>query len=92
MTDGQVDDHVVRHVSELAKVDLDGDEIERFAVEFEAILEWFTALDDVPAVEEHESFENVLRPDAVRASLPAEKALENATETEDGYFRGPPVG
>jgi aspartyl-tRNA(Asn)/glutamyl-tRNA(Gln) amidotransferase subunit C len=32
-----------------------------------------------------------MRPDEVREALSQEEALENAPETEDGYFKGPRV-
>ena len=43
-----VDDEEVRHVAQLARVDLDEAEIELFAEQFAEILEHFEALDDVP--------------------------------------------
>jgi aspartyl-tRNA(Asn)/glutamyl-tRNA(Gln) amidotransferase subunit C len=32
-----------------------------------------------------------MRPDEVREGLSQEEALRNASETEDGYFKGPRV-
>jgi aspartyl-tRNA(Asn)/glutamyl-tRNA(Gln) amidotransferase subunit C len=45
----------------------------------------------VPAVERDPELTNVMRPDEVAESLDREAALENATETEDGQFKGPRV-
>ena len=86
-----VDDEEVRHVAELARVDLDDDEVERFTEQFGDILEYFEALDDVPEVEPDADLANVMRPDEVREGLTQEEALRNAPETEDGYFKGPTV-
>ncbi|WP_178916760.1 Asp-tRNA(Asn)/Glu-tRNA(Gln) amidotransferase subunit GatC [Natronomonas gomsonensis] len=86
-----VDDEEVRHVASLARVDLDDEEVELFTEQFGDILEYFEALDDVPEVEREAELANVMRPDEVRESLSQEEALENAPETEDGYFKGPKV-
>jgi aspartyl-tRNA(Asn)/glutamyl-tRNA(Gln) amidotransferase subunit C len=86
-----VDDEEVRHVASLARVDLDEEEVERFAEQFGDILEYFEALEEVPEVEREEELTNVMRPDEIREGLSQEEALRNAPETEDGYFKGPKV-
>jgi len=86
-----VDDEDVRHVARLARVDLDDGEVARFAEQFGDILEYFEALDDVPAVEPEPDLANVMRPDEVEEGLTQEEALRNAPETEDGYIKGPKV-
>ncbi len=90
MTDA-VDPEAVRHVASLARVDLDEEEVDAFAEQFAAILEHFETLDDVPEVEAEPELVNVLRTDDVRDCLDRDEALRNAPETEDGYFKGPPV-
>ncbi|WP_435096030.1 Asp-tRNA(Asn)/Glu-tRNA(Gln) amidotransferase subunit GatC [Halarchaeum sp. P4] len=91
MSDSAVDDEEVRHVAELARVDLDEAEVERFADQFGDILDYFEALEEVPDVEAEPELVNVMRPDEVEESLDQEAALENAPETEDGFFKGPKV-
>ncbi len=91
MSDPTVEPEDVRHVAELARIDLSEAEIEAFREEFEAILEYFERLESVPAVDATETDRNVLRPDEPRPSLSQEAALENAEETEDGYIKGPRV-
>lgn len=91
MSDTPVDAEEVRHVAELARVNLDDDEVEEFSAQFADILEYFDALDDVPEVEAESDLVNVMRPDEVRDSLDREEALRNAPETEDGFFKGPRV-
>jgi aspartyl-tRNA(Asn)/glutamyl-tRNA(Gln) amidotransferase subunit C len=81
----------VRHVAELARVNLDDDEVEEFATQFADILEYFDALDEVPEVERESDLVNVMRPDEVHEGLTQEEALANAPETEDGFFKGPRV-
>ncbi|SDK18145.1 Asp-tRNA(Asn)/Glu-tRNA(Gln) amidotransferase subunit GatC [Natronorubrum texcoconense] len=81
----------VRHVAELARVDLADDEVDQFTRQFADILEYFETLDEVPEVDREADLTNVMRPDEERDSLDREAALENASETEDGYFKGPNV-
>jgi aspartyl-tRNA(Asn)/glutamyl-tRNA(Gln) amidotransferase subunit C len=96
MSDDADDDSVVsreevRHVADLARVDLDESEVEEFADQFGAILADFQALDEVPEVDREADLVNVMRDDEVREGLSQEEALSNAPETEDGFFKGPRV-
>ena len=87
----EVGTETVEHVAELARVDLEAGERERFAEQFADILGYFETLDEVPAVEREPELTNVMRPDEVADSLDREAALGNAPETEDGKFKGPRV-
>ena len=91
MTDSPVDAEDVEHVADLARVDLDPEDVEVFTAQFRDILEYFEALDEVPEVEAEPELVNVMREDEVRDSLSQEDALANAEETEDGRFKGPRV-
>jgi len=91
MSDAAVDADEVRHVADLARVDLEEDEVERFTEQFAAILDHFETLEDVPDVEAEPDLVNVMRPDEIEDGLTQEEALENAPETEDGFFKGPKV-
>jgi aspartyl-tRNA(Asn)/glutamyl-tRNA(Gln) amidotransferase subunit C len=86
-----VDHEEVEHVASLARVDLNEAETERFAAQFDDILSYFEALDEVPEVDAATELDNVFRHDEVREGLTQEEALANAPETEDGYFKGPNV-
>lgn len=86
-----VDPEEVRHVAELARIQLDDDEVERFAEQFAEILSYFDTLDRVPEVEAEEELVNVMRADDVGECLRREEALRNAPDVEDGYFKGPRV-
>lgn len=81
----------VRRVADLARVDLSDEEVEQFAEQFEAVLADFETLDAVPEVESEPDLVNVMRADEVEEGLTQEEALSNASETEDGYFKGPRV-
>jgi aspartyl-tRNA(Asn)/glutamyl-tRNA(Gln) amidotransferase subunit C len=88
----ELDAEDVRHVAELARVDVTDKEAEEFVDEFNDVLGYFETLDDVPDdVEAEDDFENVMRADEPRPSLSQDDALANAEETEDGYFKGPSV-
>ncbi|WP_323192360.1 Asp-tRNA(Asn)/Glu-tRNA(Gln) amidotransferase subunit GatC [Halostella sp. PRR32] len=91
MSDTPVDPDEVRHVADLARVDVDDDDVDRFTEQFADILDYFETLDEVPEVERDADLVNIMRPDEVRESLSQEEALANAEETEDGYFKGPNV-
>ena len=81
----------VRKVADLARVDLTDEEVEEFAEQFEAVLADFETLDEVPEVEDEPDLVNVMRADEVEEGFTQEEALSNASETEDGYFKGPRV-
>jgi len=91
MSDSPVDADEVQHVADLARVDLDDDEREEFAAQFADILDYFETLDAVPEVDSDPELVNVMRADEVEESLSQDEALQNAPETEDGFFKGPSV-
>ncbi|MHB9285975.1 Asp-tRNA(Asn)/Glu-tRNA(Gln) amidotransferase subunit GatC [Halobacteriales archaeon Cl-PHB] len=86
-----VDAETVEHVADLARIDLAEADTARFADQFADILAYFETLDEVPEVDRDADLTNVMRPDEERECLDREVALENAPETEDGYFKGPRV-
>lgn len=91
MTEDTVDADDVRHVADLARVDLTAEEVETFRDQFAEILEYFDMLEEVPGTEPAPDLVNVLRPDEPRRGLSQTEALSNAPETEAGKFKGPRV-
>ncbi|MFC6963464.1 Asp-tRNA(Asn)/Glu-tRNA(Gln) amidotransferase subunit GatC [Halocatena marina] len=91
MTEDAVDSEEVRHVADLARVALDEGEVDLFVEQFATILAYFDSLDEVPEIEQETDLVNVMRTDEERACLDPAEALQNAPETEDGYFKGPRV-
>ena len=84
----------VLHVAKLARLGLTEAEVETMTGELSGILEHVDRiaaldLDDVEPTTHVVALENVLRPDEPRPSLPRERALENAPDPADGYFRVP---
>lgn len=80
----------------LARLRLDESEISQFQKDIAEMLEYVKTLDQVdtssiqPQSQETNAG-NVLREDAVTQSLSADKALKNAPERVDNYFKVPKV-
>ena len=91
MTEPVVDTEDVSHVADLARVDIDEAELDRFTDQFADILGYFETLEEVPEVDSDSELVNVMRPDETRESLSQEEALQNAPDSEEGYFKGPKV-
>lgn len=82
----------VEHIAELADVGITPQEVEEFTHQFNAILDYFDILDQVPEGSEAGSaIFNVLREDDVIPSLPPEDAIGNAPSAEEGFIRAPRV-
>ena len=69
-------------------------EIKKFVPQLKEILEYFSKLDEVNTAKVKPSFQpvelkNMLREDKIKKCLSQDKALENAKEKKDGYFKGP---
>lgn len=86
----------VRHVAKLARLALTDAEVERFGPQLESILEYVAKMDrlDVSNVEPMAHalpLTNVLREDVVTPSLPVDKVLQNAPESDGPFFKVPKV-
>ena len=80
----------------LARLELSAEELERYREQLSAILDYVAQLQalDTAAIPPTSSVlppRSVLRPDEARPGLEREALLRNATETEAGQFRVPPV-
>jgi aspartyl-tRNA(Asn)/glutamyl-tRNA(Gln) amidotransferase subunit C len=89
-----IDRDQVLHVARLARLELSDEEIERMAGELSGILEHVDRisaldLDGVEPTSHVVELENVLRADEPEASLPRDRALEQAPDPADGAFRVP---
>ncbi len=92
----KVEREVVRHVAELGRLSIKEEEVEGFADQLGQVLKWADKLgeldlDDVEPTAHVLDMENVFREDERRSSLSTEKALENAPDKEDGYFKVPRI-
>lgn len=86
----------VTYVADLARIEFDDAQVEKLADELGAVLDYANKLNelDTSAVKPTEHIlpvQNVFREDCVRESLPIEKVLANAPESEAGCFKVPRV-
>jgi aspartyl-tRNA(Asn)/glutamyl-tRNA(Gln) amidotransferase subunit C len=86
----------VAYVARLARLELTGEELERFTVQLGAVLDHAAdveALDvaDVEPTSHPLALVNVLRDDIPRASLERDEVLAAAPSVENDRFRVPPV-
>ena len=96
MPEQKISPEQVRHVAKLARLALTDEEVARFGPQLESILEYVAKMDrlDVTNVEPMAHplpITNVLRQDVVTDSLPVEKVLQNAPETDGPFFKVPKV-
>lgn len=88
--------HEIEHVAKLARLSLRDDEKQLFTGQMEAILAYVETLnelitDDISPTSHAVPMENAFRPDCVAPSIGHERALANAPDTNETYFRVPPV-
>jgi aspartyl-tRNA(Asn)/glutamyl-tRNA(Gln) amidotransferase subunit C len=86
----------VQHVAKLARLALPPDRLEKLAGQLESIIEYVDKLQkaDVTGVEPMAHalpISNVFREDVVEPSLPVEKVLGNAPDSDPPFFRVPKV-
>jgi aspartyl-tRNA(Asn)/glutamyl-tRNA(Gln) amidotransferase subunit C len=87
----------VRHVARLARLGLSDDEVERFRVELEKILDHVSTiagldLVGVPVTSHPLDLENVFGDDVEEPCISREEALANAPDPTPTGFRVPPIG
>ena len=92
-----IDREQVLHVARLARLRLPEAEVERMTGELSSVLDHIEKigeleLEDVAPTSHVTDLENVLRADEPRPSLPRERALEEAPETDGEGFRVPSPG
>jgi len=86
----------VLHVAGLARLELTGEEVERFREQLNAILEAVGKvaeldLADIEPTAHPLELVNVWAEDEPRESLAVDEALANAPDREAGFFRVPPA-
>lgn len=86
----------VKDVAENARINLEEDEAEQFAEEFENILEVFDKLDRVDTEDVEPAFHPIdtgaeSREDTEEECLDSQEVFANTDNEEDGYFKGPSV-
>ena len=96
MSTGRISRDDVAHVADLARLELDDDQIDHFTDHLGSVLDHASEieeldLDDVPPMTNPRSLSNVLRADVVGATLERDAVLDVAPAAEDGRFRVPPI-
>src|SRR5256714_15694269 len=86
----------VQHVAKLARLALPKEKLQTLAQQLESILEYVAKISevDVSGVEPMAHalpLRNVMRDDVVEPSLPLEKVLMNAPETDGPFFKVPKI-
>lgn len=92
-----IDRKQVLHVARLARLRLDEHEVETMTGELSKVLDHIEKiseldLDDVEPTSHVVELENVLRDDTPRPSLPRDKALDQAPDSDGIGFRVPSPG
>jgi aspartyl-tRNA(Asn)/glutamyl-tRNA(Gln) amidotransferase subunit C len=87
---------VVRKVSEVARLNLTDEEVEKFTPQLAEILDAFSKISEVDTSSTQMSIQpvplsNVLRDDEPSSCLSVDDALSNAKHKKDSYFKGPKV-
>lgn len=85
-----------RHVAKLARLALDESHLQRLTGQLESILEYVNKLQQVNTAGVEPlahalPLHNVFREDVVEPSLPLDKVLQNAPQTDGPFFKVPKV-
>lgn len=86
----------VTHIADLARLSLSDEEISLYREQLSAILDYASRLQQVdtrgiPATSSVLPLQSMLREDTPVPGLDIDKALQNASKTEDRQFKVPPV-
>jgi aspartyl-tRNA(Asn)/glutamyl-tRNA(Gln) amidotransferase subunit C len=89
-----VDAEEVEKVAENARIEIDEEEAEEFADDFEEILDMFETLDEIDTEDVEPAFhpvetESKSREDEEEETLEKEEVFRNTGNEEEGYFKGP---
>ncbi|MEK6690171.1 MAG: Asp-tRNA(Asn)/Glu-tRNA(Gln) amidotransferase subunit GatC [Nitrospirota bacterium] len=86
----------VEHVSRLARLELSDEEKETFTKQLNNILTYVEKLNeldtkDVEPTSHVLQIQNIFKEDEIRESLPRERALSNAPDRTDEFYRVPKI-
>lgn len=91
-----IDKNEIEHVAKLARLALGDDEKQLFTDQMGAILAYVETLNELDTANVQPTshavpMENAFRPDCVAPSIGHDRALANAPDKNETYFRVPPV-
>jgi len=86
----------VEHVAMLARLEITEEELKTYTEQLNSILEYAAMLEklnteDIKPTAHAVPIHNVLREDVVKTSMDREKALSNAPDAEEGFFKVPRI-
>jgi aspartyl-tRNA(Asn)/glutamyl-tRNA(Gln) amidotransferase subunit C len=86
----------VKHIANLARLELNEEELVRYREQISSILAHFEQLqaldtEDIPPTASVSAVESTLRADQSRPGLVLDALLQNAPDTDDNQFRVPPI-
>jgi aspartyl-tRNA(Asn)/glutamyl-tRNA(Gln) amidotransferase subunit C len=92
----KIDRKTVEHICEVAKLELDEKEIDKYMKDLDGILEVFKQIDEVDTSSVEPAFhpykaENVWREDKVEKKEEGWDPFSNTKLKEKGYFKGPKI-
>ena len=92
----EVDKELLKHVAEVARLELTEKEIREFLLQLKEIIEAFSEIQKVDTKNTRPSYhpvelKNHVREDRAASCLTNEDALKNTEHRKDGYFRGPRI-
>jgi aspartyl-tRNA(Asn)/glutamyl-tRNA(Gln) amidotransferase subunit C len=96
MSDKKIDIEQVRHVARLSRLALNDAQLTKLAGQLESIIGYVAKISqvDIAGVEPMAHalpIQNVFRDDVIEPSLPLEKVLQNAPDTDGPFFKVPKV-
>lgn len=91
-----MDEATVRHVAKLARLKLSDADVKRFAGDFAAITGYLAQLskvpvEGVPPTVHPVADKDLWREDSAASSFTREQAVANAPQSEQNFFKVPPV-
>jgi aspartyl-tRNA(Asn)/glutamyl-tRNA(Gln) amidotransferase subunit C len=94
--DKKIDEQLVRKVAKLARLELSDAEVEEFAGQLSAILDYVARMNElntegVEPLAHCLPISNVFREDVVKESLGTEKTLANAPQRDGPFFKVPKI-
>ena len=90
----EVDRKLLEHVAEVARINLNVEEIKKFLPQLKEALEFFSKLKEINTDNVKPSFhpvevKNTMREDKEEECLSQDDALSLTEHKKDGYFKGP---
>ncbi len=92
----RITEQEVRKVAKLARLDLTENEINEFAGQLDSILEYVNKMneldtDEIEPLAHCLPITNCFRKDEIKESLGTEKALKNAPDSDEQFFKVPKI-